>query len=102
MVIISIEHFVSNYVPIVILVTVAYSVYSATKQTGAETVYTGAVVYFLLASWLDYRLWGTQYTTIKYIEPTWSKRRGPKLYPSVLYLLGIVDDDGTAPPKEGQ
>jgi len=55
----------------------------------------GAVLYFALAFWLNTTLMGVSWRTVKYVQPDWSGRRGPKLYPSILYIVGLVDDDGT-------
>lgn len=82
----------SNYVPLVILVTIVFSVLNATGQVGAETVYVGAFVYMLVAGLLNYVMMGLSWTSIKYVDSNWKKRAGPRLWPSVLYLTGIVDD----------
>ena len=89
----------SNYVPLLILTTTVFSILSATGQSGAETVYTGAAIYLLVAGWLNYLIFGASFNSVKYVQPTWSDRRGPNLYPSILYVMGIVDDDGS-PLKE--
>ena len=90
-VIITIEEFLSNYVPLVILVTTIFSILNATEQSGAGTVYSGTFVYLLVSGFLDYLMMGLSWTSIQYVDVSWKKRAGPRIWPSVLYYTGIVD-----------
>ena len=101
--IITVQHVLSNFMPIAIIVTTLYAFIAASEQDGAGTVWTGGVIYFILAGLINYLLMGWSYGAIKYVDKNWNELPGPYILPSWLHLLGVGTwDDGEREQAEAQ
>ena len=99
--IITIEHVLSNLVPLNILVIVVLGALDAASQNGASKVWTGLVVYLALASFIDYLMTSQSYASIRYLDQKWSDKPGPHIWPSVVYFFGYgYDSEGTEQEEE--
>lgn len=100
MTVIVIEHVLSNFVPIAIIITAVYSFLNASTQDGAGTVWTGGVIYFLLAGAINYVMMGWSYGAIRYVDKKWNRLPGPYILPSWLHLLGVGTWPDGEPPQQ--
>ena len=90
-VILSLEHYGLTITPILILwYTINIMKYAFSYGT---SVWTGVIIYMGLSGWLYSQMMKRSMKAIKFVDPSWDKHQGKYLFPSVIYELGLIEEE---------